>query len=76
MTYRQFLKRMIFLTEKLSDIYNAEPLDQDARQSIIDEVRQLGDNFNRIRRRRSWFMILSLFLLFCLLFLLAFRIFL
>lgn len=50
MTDRQFLERMIFLTEKMCDIYNAEPLDQDARQAIRDEVHELGQKFNRSHR--------------------------
>jgi len=74
MTDRQFIKRMIFLTTKMSDIYNAEPLDQRARLAILDDVHILGQRFNRSRRRRSWFLVLSLFLLFCLLFLIVFGI--
>lgn len=54
MTDRQFLKRMIFLTEKMGDIYSVEPLDQEARQAVLDEVRDTGEKFNRDHRRRSW----------------------
>lgn len=54
MTDRQFIKRMIFLTEKMCDIYNAEPLDQVARQAVIDEVRDIGEKLNRSRHIDTW----------------------
>lgn len=58
---------MILLTEKLCDVYNTEPLDQEARLAILDEVHELGAKFNRSRRPRPWGIIcFCLFLLYCL----------
>jgi len=62
MTNHQFLERIVFLTTKMSDIYNAEPLDQGARLAVLDEIHVLGQKFNRSRRRRSKFMILLLWI--------------
>jgi len=50
MTDKQFLKRMISLTEKMCNIYDVEPLDQEARQAILDEVHEISAMFNRSRR--------------------------
>jgi len=55
MTDRQLLEHMTSLTKKLCDVYNIEPLDQEARQAILDEVHEISAMFNRSRRRRSWF---------------------
>ena len=59
MTDRQFLKRMIALTGKLCDVYNVEPLDQEARLAVLDEMHETGARFNQSRRHRSWFAIAS-----------------
>ena len=55
MTDRQLLEHMTSLTKKLCDVYNVEPLDQEARQAILDEVHEISAMFNRSRRRRSFF---------------------
>lgn len=67
MTDRQFLKRMIALTKKLCAVYNVEPLDQEARLAVLDEIHETGARFNRSRRRRPWGTIcFLLFLIYCL----------
>jgi len=74
MTEKQMTERIIFLDEKLWNINNTEPLDQEARQAILDEVQEIAVRFHRSQRRRSWFFVLFLFLLFCILFVITFRI--
>ena len=58
MTDKQFIKRMVFLTEQMCDLYNAEPIDQNALHSLRIEIHETGARFNRSRRRRPWFLIL------------------
>jgi len=67
MTGRKFLKRIIFLMEQMCILYSAEPLDQEARRAILDEVHKLGQRFNRSRRRRSMFVTAFIVLLLLLL---------
>ena len=49
MTEHQFLTRMIDLTNEMSDIYNAEPIDQVARKAVLDEIHQTAMKFNSSR---------------------------
>jgi len=58
MTGRKFLKRIIFLMEQMCILYSAEPLDQEARRAILDEVHKLGQRFNRSRRLRHAFWVI------------------
>ena len=74
MTDRQFLIRMIALTEKLCDVYNVEPLDQESRLSVLDEIHEAGARFNRSRRHRSCFVTVSICVLICLFALIVFTI--
>ena len=62
MTGRKFLKRIIFLMEQMCILYSAEPLDQEARRAILDEVHKLGQRFNRSRRRRYAFWVIVLWI--------------
>ena len=46
-----FLKRMIFLTNKLCNIYQAEPLDQDALYRCSREIYEAGKVYRAHRRK-------------------------
>lgn len=52
MTDRKFLKRMIALTRRMSDLYNDEPFNESARLAILEEVSDIGRRFDRSRRYR------------------------
>lgn len=55
MTEEHFIERLVFLAKKMCKVYNKKPVDDIARQAILDEVHELGQRFNRDRRRRPWF---------------------
>jgi len=61
MTDRQFLQRMISLTEKLCDVTNKDGYGSEAYHSVLDEVREMGISFNRSHRCRSWIAYFSAF---------------
>jgi len=75
MTDQQFLKRIIALAEKLSDVTNLHGYRSPPYCAVLDEISQLGESINRSRRRHSWivyFVIISaivfvLYLVYCLL---------
>lgn len=48
-----FMKRMIFLTNKLCDVTNTEPYDPDAYNAVLREVNELATVINRDHRRKQ-----------------------
>lgn len=55
MTDRQFLKRMIALTNKLTDAVEHDGYRSDAYNNALNEIYECGSRYDRIQRRRSMF---------------------
>ncbi len=67
MTDRKCLKRMLELTEKLTNACNNEGYRSAVYNDVLEEISKFGDSFNHSRRRRPWYMIFMIcFLLYCL----------
>ncbi len=64
MKNREFLERMIFLTQKMCDVYNQEPIDQKALYAVRKEVHEAGRAFDINNRRNPWFFKLLVWILF------------
>jgi len=63
MTDKQYIKKMIVLTEGLERIASADPFDKAAWVSAVDEFHLCNCHWFKTRRRRSWStIILTIFL--------------
>lgn len=69
MKNREFLERMIFLTQKMCDLYNQEPIDQNALDEVRREIHDAGQAYNSDYKRMN---ILSPAVIIVLLLILAF----
>ena len=67
MTDRQYIKRMIVLTNALERIASAVPFDSLAWQSAVDEFHLCNCHWIKTRRRRPLSAIIIIFVLACIL---------
>jgi len=54
MTEKQFIDRLISLTKKMSDIYDSEPIDQNALDEVRREIYEACSSFNHRQRVSPW----------------------
>lgn len=54
MKNREFLERMIFLTQKMTNVYNADPIDQKALDEVRKEIYDAGQRFDCTYRHKRW----------------------
>ena len=70
MTNRKYLKHLIKLTMKLTDIVESDGYRSDAYYEVLDEISQFASNVNRPLWRPPWGLIcFCAFLLYCLIWL-------
>lgn len=75
MKTQKFLERLIFLTQKMCEIYNQEPIDQNALDEVRKEIYDAGQAFDSDQKLKPWifnFAVISaiifvLYLVYCLL---------
>ena len=75
MTDREFLERMTFLVQKLCDVTDKDGYGSDAYNTVMDELHELGESFNRSQRVSPWLrnfvyiaaILFVLYLVYCLL---------
>ena len=63
MTDKEYLKKMIALTEELNRVASAEPYDPDAYNRVIDQLNNVKPPWESRRRRRPWFAFASCIIL-------------
>ena len=75
MTDRDYLKKMITYVHKLEHSAEAEPFDRQIFHDTAELMQDVHNFWYRSRRRRSWFMIVFICLLICLVAWIAFTIY-
>jgi len=72
MTEKQYLEKMIDLTEELDNAWRAEPYDPDAYNDVIERINDLHLSNHFKRRRRPWAAMFFCLALLCVLMLIVY----